>query len=48
MNNHVYIKLYLEKEIVYLPNDQSIFLIEELSNRSDFQVISKRKDEIFF
>ncbi|CAF1240120.1 unnamed protein product [Rotaria sordida] len=39
INNRIYMKLWMENEIFYLPNNKSIFLIEELSNRNDYQLI---------
>ncbi|CAF3771831.1 unnamed protein product [Rotaria sp. Silwood1] len=39
INNRIYMKLWMENDIFYLPNNKSIFLIEELSNRHDYQLI---------
>ncbi|CAF4316835.1 unnamed protein product [Rotaria sp. Silwood2] len=39
INNRIYMKLWMENEILYLPNNKSIFLIEELSNRNDYKLI---------
>ncbi|CAF4438963.1 unnamed protein product, partial [Adineta steineri] len=32
-------KLWIEKDRLYLPNDKSIFLIEEVSKRDDYELI---------
>jgi hypothetical protein len=39
--------LSMEKEIVYLSNNKSIFLIEEISNRNDYELIGKKKNLMF-
>jgi hypothetical protein len=36
-------KLWMENEILYLPTNKSIFLIEEVSKRNDYELISKKK-----
>ncbi len=38
----------MEKEIVYLSNNKSIFLIEEISNRNDYELIGKKKKNLMF
>ena len=42
INNRVYMKLWIENVISYLPNKKSVFLIEEISNRQDYRVIGKK------
>ncbi|CAF1064916.1 unnamed protein product [Adineta steineri] len=39
VNNRVYMKLWIGKDRLYLPNDKSIFLIEEVSKRNDYELI---------
>ncbi|CAF0956607.1 unnamed protein product [Adineta steineri] len=39
VNNRVHMKLWIEKDRLYLPNDKSIFLIEEVSKRNDYELI---------
>ncbi|CAF1161654.1 unnamed protein product [Adineta steineri] len=39
VNNRVYMKLWIEKDRLYIPNDKSIFLIEEVSKRNDYELI---------
>jgi len=41
-------KLSMENDISYLPNDKSIFLIEEISNRHDYQLIRNKRIFTFF
>lgn len=40
VNNYVNIKLSIENQM----NNKSIFLIEELSKRNDYQLISRKKN----
>ncbi|CAF1029230.1 unnamed protein product [Adineta steineri] len=40
VNNRVYVELWIGKDRLYLPNDKSIFLIEELSKRNDYELIN--------
>jgi hypothetical protein len=39
--------LSMEKEILYVPNNKSVFLIEEISKRNDYELIGK-KGEFYF
>jgi hypothetical protein len=38
--------LWIENEISYLPTNESIFLIEEVSIRHDYRLIGKKKSFI--
>ncbi|CAF4363238.1 unnamed protein product [Rotaria magnacalcarata] len=39
INNRIYMELWMENDIVYLANNNSIFLVEEVSNRKDYKLI---------
>ncbi|CAM4939242.1 unnamed protein product [Rotaria socialis] len=39
INNRIYMELWMENAISYLANNNSIFLIEEVSNRTDYKLI---------